>query len=163
MLWTYISDRSCFTNGGANQGANCVFPFTFAGRTHDGCTLKQTDEIWESGGDARRNERLWCSTKTDHNGKHVGGQEQWGYCGHDCSIDIEGVTRSYLYSFASLVDKYHFILKFWPGNPGQILAPKSVNFSTIFRQLQAYTLELDEDFGWVSKKYYWVRSRFRPS
>ena len=91
-MFTYVSDRSCFTNGGANPGANCVFPFTFAGRTHKGCTLGQTEQIFESEADAKFNEALWCSTKTDQNGKHVGGEEQWGYCSSDCKQDIEGVS-----------------------------------------------------------------------
>ena len=39
-------------------------------------------------------------------------------------------------------------------------------FSTIFRQFQVNycrNFELEENFGWVRQKIYWVRSRFWPS
>ena len=29
----------------------------------------------------------WCSTKTDPNGQHIGGQGQWGHCPDSCPVE----------------------------------------------------------------------------
>jgi len=80
---TTETPTSCQTNGGANSGANCVFPFTFRGVTYDGCTTVADDQ-------------LWCSTLTDSDGVHIGGQGNWGYCSSDCPsfCDEEGYFES---------------------------------------------------------------------
>ena len=33
--------------------------------------------------------KLWCSTKTDHQGVHIGGAGHWGYCSPACSGPIQ--------------------------------------------------------------------------
>ena len=53
----------------------CVFPFTYKGIKHNKCIFEAGDET------------PWCSTKVDENGKHVSGQDQWGYCEETCPID----------------------------------------------------------------------------
>merc|ERR1711974_111275 len=82
-LPTTETPTSCQTNGGANSGVNCVFPFTFRGVTYDGCTTVADDQ-------------LWCSTLTDSDGVHIGGQGNWGYCSPDCPsfCDEEGYFES---------------------------------------------------------------------
>lgn len=64
----------CATVGsaGVGEGHACVFPFTYEGATYETCT-------------ADRTHHLWCSTKTDSNGRHVKGH--WGHCWcqHDSS------------------------------------------------------------------------------
>ena len=64
-----ISSSSCVTVGGGKTGANCVFPFIYQGTKHNNCILIDADDG-----------KPWCSTKTDKNGKHVGGQGEWGHC-----------------------------------------------------------------------------------
>merc|ERR1712025_49778 len=49
---------------------NCAFPFTFNGWIHSTCTTVDGDPT------------PWCSTLTDSNGNHVGGN--WEYCSSDC-------------------------------------------------------------------------------
>ena len=46
-------------------GENCVFPFTYDGRTYSGCTL--------DGGESK----LWCATGVDNSGNYVG-KYDWG-------------------------------------------------------------------------------------
>ena len=48
---------------------DCQFPFKLSGQTFFNCTDHQDPDG-----------RLWCSTKVDSNGKHVGGEGNWGYC-----------------------------------------------------------------------------------
>ena len=70
------SAESCVTVGGPDQGANCVFPFTYQSTVFYGCTLAGNDD-----GD----DKPWCSTKTDQQGNHVGGgQGNWGHCPSNC-------------------------------------------------------------------------------
>jgi len=64
-----ITSSSCLTVGGGKTGASCVFPFIYKGVKHNNCILIDADDG-----------KPWCSTKTDQNGKHVGGQGQWGHC-----------------------------------------------------------------------------------
>lgn len=54
--------------GSRGKGRACVFPFTYKGRTYTGCTDVDSDD------------GLWCSTKTDWWGNHVGGEGEWGTC-----------------------------------------------------------------------------------
>ena len=53
----------CTTNGGPKPGKNCVFPFSFEGKTYYGCP----PDLKEPG-------KTWCSTKVDAAGNHVIGQ-----------------------------------------------------------------------------------------
>merc|ERR1712227_276097 len=70
------SSSSCTTTGGGRKGVNCVFPFTYRDVKYTGCTLEDADDG-----------KPWCSTKTDANGQHVGGQGQWGHCASNCKTD----------------------------------------------------------------------------
>ena len=55
--------------GPSGPGKDCVFPFTFLGRTFDRCTIA-------SEGD----KRPWCPTSVKADGKHSLGSNDWGYC-----------------------------------------------------------------------------------
>jgi len=70
---------SCKTNGGGDAGSNCVFPFTYKENTYSGCILIDADDGIP-----------WCSTLTDGNGQHVGGQGKWGHCPNSCNTDNGG-------------------------------------------------------------------------
>merc|ERR1711990_366042 len=69
----------CLTVGGRKVNARCVFPFSFRGRTYNGCTTISL-------------KKLWCSTRTDSNGKHIRGQ--WGYCNSACQTDQDCIPYS---------------------------------------------------------------------
>ena len=51
-----------------------MFPFIYKGKEYNQCTFQKGDV------------KAWCSTKVDGNGKHVGGQRQWGYCEKECPV-----------------------------------------------------------------------------
>ena len=53
---------------------NCIFPFTFDGVTHIGCTTIPEDP------------KPWCSTLVDADGVHVGGGGHWEYCESECPL-----------------------------------------------------------------------------
>jgi len=72
-----LKPGSCLTVDGGRVNVGCVFPFSFKGRTYNGCT---TDDDPEN--------RLWCSTRTDSNGVHISGRE-WGHCNSACRTDQE--------------------------------------------------------------------------
>jgi len=55
----------------------CVLPFTHDDITHFGCPLDPDDKS-----------KRWCSTKTDENGTHIGGEGAWGYCTEECPPEI---------------------------------------------------------------------------
>jgi len=69
----------CTTNGGSDSGARCVFPFTYKDKVYSGCILVDADDGVP-----------WCSTLTDQNGIHVGGQGKWGHCPSTCNRDLNG-------------------------------------------------------------------------
>ena len=74
-LWFVFSLDGCrTTSDGPQVNTACVFPFIYKGKEHNECTFQKGDE------------NPWCSTKVDGDGKHVGGQKQWGYCGKQCPI-----------------------------------------------------------------------------
>merc|ERR1712086_339522 len=62
----------CATKSGAKPNNKCVFPFNHKGKTYNSCTKAD-----DPGG------QLWCSTKTNWQGKHVKGN--WGHCNAACS------------------------------------------------------------------------------
>merc|ERR1719266_2249371 len=78
LLSPQSEGKSCRTVVGEgpvhSQGKFCQFPFTFAGSVRLGC-------ISNSDPDGR----LWCSTKVDGAGVHVGQAGHWGYCPPSCS------------------------------------------------------------------------------
>ena len=52
----------------------CKFPFKLKGKTYNTCTTATDPD-----------NKNWCSTKTDSNGKHMRGQ--WGYCDQNCPLE----------------------------------------------------------------------------
>jgi len=69
----------CTTIGGGDPGASCAFPFIYRDVEYRGCILVDADDNIP-----------WCSTLTDRNGNHVGGQGKWGHCPPTCNIINEG-------------------------------------------------------------------------
>ena len=55
----------------------CVFPFTYNNFTYNGCPSDPLDDTIR-----------WCSTKTDQNGVHTEGSDNWGYCTSGCYPEI---------------------------------------------------------------------------
>ena len=82
---TIIGCRTSQTDTGyQNKGklnTACVFPFTVQGNTFYSCTYEFNF--------LTRNQKPWCSTKTDENGKHLDGN--WGVCDMDtCNMPLRG-------------------------------------------------------------------------
>jgi len=73
---------SCTTVGGGDVGASCRFPFKYKDQSYSGCILVDADDGIP-----------WCSTLTDGDGQHVGGQGKWGHCPGSCPKD-NGVTAT---------------------------------------------------------------------
>ena len=69
----------CMTVSGGDPNQQCVFPFSFGGVTYNGC-------IFEGNNPGETDP--WCSTLTDGNGVHVGGQGKWGFCSAEVSKSI---------------------------------------------------------------------------
>ena len=65
--------HNCTTVGGADPGANCVFPYTYDGVVYTECR------------DFGMAKQLLCATLTDQNGNSVRGQGKWGYCASNCT------------------------------------------------------------------------------
>jgi len=65
------------TEDSKDPGKVCVLPFTHDDITHFGCPLDPVDKS-----------KRWCSTKTDENGTHIGGEGAWGYCTEECPPEI---------------------------------------------------------------------------
>jgi len=74
---TSSPSSSCTTIGGPALGAQCVFPFTFAGTTYTSCAA------WIYGGQPEGT--TWCSTKVDETGNHVNNEGNYGFCGEGCT------------------------------------------------------------------------------
>ena len=71
--------RGCYTVGGPEREAGCMFPFLFRGRNYTACTA------------INNRARPWCSTRLDSRGRYIRGR--WGYCNDDC-VDDPGITPS---------------------------------------------------------------------
>lgn len=69
----------CTTIGGGDTGASCAFPFIYRDVEYRGCILVDADD-----------NKPWCSTLTDRNKQHVGGQGKWGHCPPTCNIINDG-------------------------------------------------------------------------
>ena len=69
---------SCMTESGPDSGKECTFPFQFGDVTYNECTYDANEP-----GDTEP----WCSTLTDSDGVHVGGQGNWGWCSSDCPAE----------------------------------------------------------------------------
>ena len=65
----------CTTASSSDAGKPCVFPFRFNGVLYNECTLD---------GNSPGETVPWCSTMTDSNDNHVGGQGKWGFCSSNC-------------------------------------------------------------------------------
>ena len=61
------------TVSGPNPRKRCVFPFTHQGKTYFGCPI-----------DPEQPSKTWCSTKVDSSGKHVTGEDEYGFCSRSC-------------------------------------------------------------------------------
>merc|ERR1712154_294074 len=74
---TTTASPSCSVVSGPAAGSTCVFPFSYAGVTHNSCAE------WIYGGTGTGS--TWCSTLVDSSGVHVNGQGNYGFCGPDCA------------------------------------------------------------------------------
>merc|ERR1711892_680787 len=74
---TTTAAPTCTTSSGPASGSNCVFPFTYAGATYNGCA----EWIW-GGANAGS---FWCSTLVDGSGVHVNNQGNYGICPSSCT------------------------------------------------------------------------------
>jgi len=70
------NDSKCSVIEGPAQGQECVFPFVWGGRRFTSCTQ------WTYGG--QHQDKLWCSTKTDSQDRHINGQGNFGFCSSSC-------------------------------------------------------------------------------
>jgi len=66
----------CLTKNGPSSNQPCIFPFTFRGKTYNGCPIDPDDS-----------RERWCSTKVDSRGRHIGGQGNYGNCNSKCPIE----------------------------------------------------------------------------
>ena len=74
---TLANCQQCLTtNEGPTNGTNkpCDFPFEYQGQLRATCIT-----------DLDPDGRFWCSTKTDHDRKHIPGQGHWGLCRKNCN------------------------------------------------------------------------------
>ena len=89
--------NKCLTTGGGSTGKECILPFKYNGKKYTKCGWKYGES------------KPWCSTKVV-NGRHVGGQGEWGYCGSDCSAyrkDNNNIGNIDIYLYIG----FHQILK----------------------------------------------------
>ena len=63
---------SCTTNGGADPGSQCVFPFVYEEITYQKCTRAENNGV------------PWCATEVDSDMNYL----KWGNCGPNCSSGI---------------------------------------------------------------------------
>ena len=82
----------CRTTGGGTTGALCALPFIYKNKKYNGCTLTDAD-----------NNKPWCSTRVDGNGKHIGGQGLWGHCSSRCKTDSSKKFINLHYSYSKYV------------------------------------------------------------
>ena len=73
----------CATVGGPDTGETCIFPFRFNGVLYNACTYE---------GNSVGETEPWCSTLTDSNDVHVGGEGNWGYCSSACPVDGDSTS-----------------------------------------------------------------------
>ena len=64
---------ACSTVGGPDPYQQCIFPFTWDGKTYYGCPVDPDDKT-----------KIWCSTQVDGYGNHVTGKGKYGYCSNTC-------------------------------------------------------------------------------
>lgn len=69
LALVHHTQGTCYTTGGPDAGYPCDFPFKYRGVSYTECTVVDADDG-----------KPWCSTLTDIEGKHVGGQGNWGHC-----------------------------------------------------------------------------------
>merc|ERR1712008_109403 len=72
---------NCSTVSGPNPNATCIFPFKLVLSKSVTVTYHQCTTTFNDKGDTTP----WCSTKVDDWGLHLGGNENWGNCGPDCT------------------------------------------------------------------------------
>ena len=103
---TIIGCQTSQTDAGyQNKGklnAACVFPFTVQGNTFYSCTYEFNF--------LTRNQKPWCSTKTDENGKHLDGN--WGVCDMDtCNIPLRGGYEFHSFYYKSVKTTIVYFIK----------------------------------------------------
>jgi len=79
------SSNNCRTTSGPAQGRACAFPFSFGGKSYQGCAR------WDFGGPNQG--KMWCSTSTDVQGKHINGKGNYGFCSSNCPSDVEVIPK----------------------------------------------------------------------
>ena len=89
-----FSSVDCLVSSGPRFGKKCIFPFTFRGNTHYGCT-KQNQPILVN--------QPWCSTKVDQNGKHVARGGHYGGCSPNCPFEKD----PWIQTFADYITRLH--------------------------------------------------------
>jgi len=60
------------------NGKRCQFPFRYREKVFASCTREFDND-----------NKPWCSTKTDKQGNHVIGEDEWGHCPSSCPVDIQ--------------------------------------------------------------------------
>ena len=79
-----VSARNCsITFSGPRPNTECIFPFKFAQKIFNSCTREKDPDG-----------NLWCSTKVDKDGKHIGGANEWGYCEDGCDQNEQTKVQS---------------------------------------------------------------------
>jgi len=75
VVWTQSPpcNTRVSTDPSSSTTVPCVFPFIYSGKTYNSCTTEGHPE-----------QKPWCSTKVDSQGKHVLGGGHWGLCGKGC-------------------------------------------------------------------------------
>ena len=71
----HSTSQKCKTTNedGPQKNRSCVFPFIYQEITFESCTNRSDPD-----------NKFWCSTKVDKDGKHVGNRSEWGFCDRDC-------------------------------------------------------------------------------
>ena len=76
--YEYEEESVCLTSvESVDPEKECIFPFTFNNFTYNGCPSDPLD-----------NTKRWCSTKTDKDGLHRSGSDNWGYCTSGCYPEV---------------------------------------------------------------------------
>jgi len=114
---------SCTTVGGPSRGKACQFPFIFGGVARSGCISDSDPEG-----------RLWCSTRVDADGVHVGEGGHWAHCSPSCPRHNHGQINQIQFS-QNFVAKT--ICTTSGGKSGSCLPPSScvgVDFSDLDKE-----------------------------
>ena len=70
-----LAPRPAVAACATKDGKKCQFPFIYKGEKYEACPPDPEDP----------NEN-WCSTRTNADGKHVGGGGHYGFCDNNCPL-----------------------------------------------------------------------------